>query len=160
MLIIVSLAFTQFDLLGDNHVSGEHAVSIVTVQIYLDGIITQKTTIQILLLLYIPAQYFIYIQNKDEHFEMICLALYSVYFVLKNINIAHKNYVYTKHNYDLFSQYFCRLKIENEDYKTTFILTKVQRADTGVYTVTAKNSSGTDQVEVEISVLSMFNKLI
>lgn len=36
----------------------------------------------------------------------------------------------------------------------------MQRADTGVYTVTAKNSSGTDQVEVEISVLSMFNKLI
>jgi len=50
------------------------------------------------------------------------------------------------------------LKIENEDYKTTFILTKVKRADTGVYTVTAKNNSGTDQVEVEISVLSMFSR--
>jgi hypothetical protein len=59
------------------------------------------------------------------------------------------NYSYT---------FSCRLKVENEDYKTTFILTKVKRADTGIYTVTAKNSSGTDQVEVEISVLSMFNK--
>jgi hypothetical protein len=65
-----------------------------------------------------------------------------------------------KHNYELFLHSFYRLKIENEDYKTTFILTKVKRADTGVYTVTAKNSSGTDQVEVEISVLSMFSKLI
>lgn len=54
---------------------------------------------------------------------------------------------------------FYRLKIENEDYKTTFIITKVKRADTGVYTVTAKNNSGTDQVDVEISVLSMFRKI-
>jgi len=51
------------------------------------------------------------------------------------------------------------LKIENEDYKTTFIITKVKRSDTGVYTVTAKNNSGTDQVDVEISVLSMFRKI-
>jgi hypothetical protein len=65
-----------------------------------------------------------------------------------------------KHNYELLLHSFYRLKIENEDYKTTFILTKVKRADTGVYTVTAKNNSGTDQVEVEISVLSMLSKLI
>lgn len=45
-----------------------------------------------------------------------------------------------------------RLKIENEDYHTTFILTKIQRCDTGTYTVIAKNDSGTDQVEVEIQV--------
>ncbi|PSN48991.1 hypothetical protein C0J52_03867 [Blattella germanica] len=51
-----------------------------------------------------------------------------------------------------------RLKIENEDYKTTFIFTKVKRADTGIYTVTAKNASGTDQVELEISVLSKPSK--
>jgi len=52
------------------------------------------------------------------------------------------------------------LKIENEDYKTTFIITKVKREDTGVYTVTAKNNSGTDQVDVEISVLSMLEKSV
>ncbi|KAJ9593823.1 hypothetical protein L9F63_027533 [Diploptera punctata] len=51
-----------------------------------------------------------------------------------------------------------RLKIENEDYKTTFIFTKVKRSDTGTYTVTAKNASGTDQVELEISVLSKPSK--
>jgi len=55
---------------------------------------------------------------------------------------------------------FYRLKIENEDYKTTFIITKVKREDTGVYTVTAKNNSGTDQVDVEISVLSMLEKSV
>lgn len=36
----------------------------------------------------------------------------------------------------------------------------MKRADTGVYTITAKNNSGTDQVEVEISVLSMLSKLM
>ena len=45
-----------------------------------------------------------------------------------------------------------RMKIENEDYHTTFILSKVQRSDTGVYVVTAKNDSGTDEVEVEVQV--------
>lgn len=49
---------------------------------------------------------------------------------------------------------FFRLKIENEDYKTTFILQKVKRSDTGVYTVMAKNDSGKDSVDVEITVLS------
>lgn len=46
-----------------------------------------------------------------------------------------------------------RLKIENEDYKTTFTLQKIKRTDAGTYTVIAKNSSGTDQVDVEIEVL-------
>lgn len=45
-----------------------------------------------------------------------------------------------------------RLKIENEDYHTTFIISKLQRSDTGIYTVVAKNDSGTDQVDVEILV--------
>lgn len=45
-----------------------------------------------------------------------------------------------------------RLKIENEDYHTTFIISKLQRSDTGTYTVVAKNDSGTDQVDVEILV--------
>lgn len=46
-----------------------------------------------------------------------------------------------------------RLKIDNEDHKTTFILQKVKRSDRGVYTVTAKNDSGTDTVDVELEVL-------
>ncbi|XP_055385446.1 twitchin isoform X34 [Condylostylus longicornis] len=51
-----------------------------------------------------------------------------------------------------------RLRIENEDYKTTFTLQKVKRSDRGIYTVTAKNDSGTDQVEVELEVLSKPSK--
>lgn len=46
-----------------------------------------------------------------------------------------------------------RLKIENEDYKTSFTLQKVRRADKGVYTVTAKNANGIDTVDVELEVL-------
>lgn len=46
-----------------------------------------------------------------------------------------------------------RLKIENEDYKTTFIFQKVKRADRGTYTVTARNDSGVDTVDVELEVL-------
>lgn len=46
-----------------------------------------------------------------------------------------------------------RLKIENEDNKTNFSILKVRRSDAGTYTVTAKNDSGTDQVDVEIEVL-------
>lgn len=51
-----------------------------------------------------------------------------------------------------------RLKIENEEYKTTFILQKVKRADTGIYIVTAKNDSGIDTVEVELIVISKPSK--
>lgn len=47
-----------------------------------------------------------------------------------------------------------RLKIENEDYHSSFILNKVQRGDSGTYIITAKNDSGQDEVEVEVSVLS------
>lgn len=46
-----------------------------------------------------------------------------------------------------------RLKIENEDYKTTFIFQKMKRADKGTYTVTARNDSGVDTVDVEVEVL-------
>lgn len=45
-----------------------------------------------------------------------------------------------------------RLKIENEDYHTMFVLNKLQRSDAGTYTVIAKNDSGTDQVDVELQV--------
>lgn len=53
--------------------------------------------------------------------------------------------------------HLCRIVIENEEYKTTFILKKAKRGDTGIYTVTAKNSSGTDTAELEIIVLSKFH---
>lgn len=82
------------------------------------------------------------------------------------INIVHKNScikykpLFSEQNtiLNVYNNLSYRLKIENEDYKTTFILTKVKRSDTGIYVVTAKNSSGTDQVEVDISVLSMLSK--
>lgn len=51
-----------------------------------------------------------------------------------------------------------RLKIENEEYKTTFILQKVKRSDTGLYIVTARNDSGVDTVEVELIVISKPSK--
>lgn len=51
-----------------------------------------------------------------------------------------------------------RLKIENEDYKTCFIMQKMKRSDTGTYIVTAKNDSGVDSVEVEVQVLSKPSK--
>ena len=48
-----------------------------------------------------------------------------------------------------------RQKIENEDNKTSFMIQKVTRADIGVYTVIAKNDSGTD-LDLEIEVVSKF----
>lgn len=53
----------------------------------------------------------------------------------------------------------CRLTIESEDYKTTFVLQKAKRSDSGIYTITAKNDSGTDKADVEIVVLSEFKIL-
>lgn len=46
-----------------------------------------------------------------------------------------------------------RLKIDNEDYKTTFIFQKMKRADKGTYIVSARNDSGVDTVDVEVEVL-------
>ncbi|XP_067613922.1 twitchin isoform X10 [Eurosta solidaginis] len=46
-----------------------------------------------------------------------------------------------------------RIIIENEDYKTTFIMPKVKRSDKGIYVVTAKNDSGADTAEVELEVI-------
>lgn len=47
-----------------------------------------------------------------------------------------------------------RLKIENEDNKTRFLLVKAKRSDTGIYTVKAVNDSGKDEVDFELVVLS------
>lgn len=51
-----------------------------------------------------------------------------------------------------------RLKIDNEEHKTTFILQRVVRSDTATYTVTAKNDSGVDKVDVELIILSKPSK--
>lgn len=49
-----------------------------------------------------------------------------------------------------------RIVIEDEEYKTTFILKKAKRGDTGIYKITAKNTSGTDEAELEIIILSEY----
>lgn len=46
-----------------------------------------------------------------------------------------------------------RLKTESQEYKTTFVLIKAQRSDTGIYTVTAVNDSGKDVVDLDLTVL-------
>lgn len=51
-----------------------------------------------------------------------------------------------------------RLTITNEPYRTCFVITKAKRSDTAVYRVFAKNESGTDQVEIEVNVLSKPSK--
>lgn len=47
-----------------------------------------------------------------------------------------------------------RVTIENKEYHTSFVLIKVTREDSGKYTVTAKNDSGTDTVDIEVQVVS------
>lgn len=47
-----------------------------------------------------------------------------------------------------------RIKIENVDYHTEFQLLNAVRKDTGKYTLTAKNKSGTDTETVELIVLA------
>uniref|UniRef100_A0A1A9V0P1 Twitchin n=1 Tax=Glossina austeni TaxID=7395 RepID=A0A1A9V0P1_GLOAU len=46
-----------------------------------------------------------------------------------------------------------RLKLENENYKTTFIMPKVKRCDKGIYVITAMNDSGVDTAQLELEVL-------
>ncbi|RWS24197.1 twitchin-like protein, partial [Leptotrombidium deliense] len=45
------------------------------------------------------------------------------------------------------------LKIENEDYKTNFQLRNTTRAQSGLYKIIATNENGTDEAEVQITVL-------
>lgn len=51
-----------------------------------------------------------------------------------------------------------RLKIDNKDYHTSFLLERMTRTDAGTYVVTAKNDSGTDTVEIEVEVVSKPSK--
>jgi len=51
-----------------------------------------------------------------------------------------------------------RLTITNEPYHTAFSIVKLIRRDTGMYRVFAKNETGTDEVEIEVVVLSSPSK--
>lgn len=51
-----------------------------------------------------------------------------------------------------------RLKIDNKDYHTSFLMERMTRADAGKYIVTAKNDSGTDTVEIDVEVVSKPSK--
>lgn len=43
-------------------------------------------------------------------------------------------------------------KIDNEDYNTKLILSDTERKLTGIYTISAENSSGKDEATVEICI--------
>ncbi|OTF76669.1 hypothetical protein BLA29_001005, partial [Euroglyphus maynei] len=45
------------------------------------------------------------------------------------------------------------LKIENEPYRTKLMVPKAKRCDTGLYKLVATNPSGTDEVQVKVTVL-------
>ena len=50
-----------------------------------------------------------------------------------------------------------RLTIENEDYHSTFVLLRAQRSDTGKFTITATNDSGTDTADLELTVVGKWH---
>lgn len=43
-----------------------------------------------------------------------------------------------------------RLKIDNEEYRTKFIVKRALRSDTGTYNITATNNSGVDTAEIKV----------
>ncbi|XGW29138.1 hypothetical protein V3C99_008720 [Haemonchus contortus] len=45
------------------------------------------------------------------------------------------------------------VKINNEDYKTKFLVKRALRSDTGTYVITATNANGTDTAELKVTVL-------
>jgi predicted phage tail protein len=51
-----------------------------------------------------------------------------------------------------------RIKIENVDYHTDFVINQVTRKDSGKYTLTAENTSGKDSETVELIVLGVPGK--
>ena len=46
-----------------------------------------------------------------------------------------------------------QLRVDNSDYNTKFLIFRATRALSGIYTITARNSQGEDQAEVEILIL-------
>ncbi|VDO68159.1 unnamed protein product [Heligmosomoides polygyrus] len=46
-----------------------------------------------------------------------------------------------------------RVSINNEDYKTKFLVKRALRSDTGTYVITATNVNGTDTAELKVTVL-------
>lgn len=48
------------------------------------------------------------------------------------------------------------ITIDNEDYKTKLVIMPVSRKHSGTYVIKAENSSGKDEVAVEVTVLGMF----
>ena len=51
-----------------------------------------------------------------------------------------------------------RMTVDFGDYHTYITIRKCKRSDTGIYKITAKNSEGTDQADVEVCVLSVPGK--
>ena len=50
------------------------------------------------------------------------------------------------------------MTVDFGDYHTYTTIRKCKRSDTGIYKITAKNSEGTDQADVEVCVLSVPGK--
>lgn len=48
------------------------------------------------------------------------------------------------------------VSIDNEDYKTKLVIMPVSRKHSGTYVIKAENSSGKDEVAVEVTILGMF----
>ncbi|WKY05591.1 hypothetical protein Q1695_006081 [Nippostrongylus brasiliensis] len=46
-----------------------------------------------------------------------------------------------------------RVRVQNEDYKTKFLVKRALRSDTGTYVITASNVNGTDTAELKVTVL-------
>ena len=51
-----------------------------------------------------------------------------------------------------------RMTVDAGDYHTYITIKKVQRLDTGIYKVTAKNEHGVDAADVDVTVLSVPGK--
>lgn len=62
------------------------------------------------------------------------------------------NFISTKQEVQSTEQ----IRVDNSDYNTKFLIFRATRALSGVYTITARNSQGDDQAEVEILILSKF----
>jgi hypothetical protein len=48
------------------------------------------------------------------------------------------------------------ISIDNEDYKTKLVIMPASRKHSGTYVIKAENSSGKDEVAVEVTIIGMF----